>query len=174
VILGEAVAGDRFGAALAWLNGNLLVGAMFRDDGGTDAGAIYIFRDDGSGIMRRIARVDGTRAGDNLGIYNMGASGSDVLAAAFANSRGGVDGAWYSFSLTYAGYLTGTGFNDQNKNGIKDAGEPPLTGWTAYLDANDNGVKDAGESSSTTDLTGGYVFNDLAPGTAPTARSMPH
>ena len=32
-----------------------------------------------------------------------------------------------------------------NGNGVKDPGEPGLSGWTVYLDANANGQLDPGE-----------------------------
>jgi hypothetical protein len=44
-----------------------------------------------------------------------------------------------------AGSISGTIYNDLNKNGVRDAGEPPLVGWTAYTDRNDNGKVDTGE-----------------------------
>ena len=43
---------------------------------------------------------------------------------------------------------TGMKFNDLNGDGVKDAGEPGLPGWTinAYADANGNGIRDLGEN----------------------------
>src|SRR2546422_8619336 len=40
-------------------------------------------------------------------------------------------------------------FNDLNGNGVKDPGEPGLSGWTirAYVDGNGNGMLDAGETT---------------------------
>jgi len=60
------------------------------------------------------------------------------------------------------GTKAGVKFNDQNGNGVKDAGEPGLPGWTinAYVDANGNGMLDAGETtiaaSAVTDMNGAY------------------
>jgi hypothetical protein len=61
--------------------------------------------------------------------------------------------------------ISGTLFHDLNANGVRDAGEPGLSGWTVFLDANNNGILDAGEISTVTNGGGGYSFNDLGPGT---------
>ena len=64
---------------------------------------------------------------------------------------------------------TGVKFHDLNGDGVKDAGEPGLPGWTinAYVDANGNGVRDLGENtiatSGVTDLNGVYTLT-LNPG----------
>ncbi len=64
---------------------------------------------------------------------------------------------------------TGMKFHDLNANGVKDAGEPGLPGWTitAYADANSNGIRDAGENTvAATAVTGagGTYSLSLAPG----------
>lgn len=63
------------------------------------------------------------------------------------------------------GSISGEKFNDINGNGVKNTGEPGLSGWTIYLDLNNNGKLDAGEPSTTTDSNGNYSFTDLGPGT---------
>src|SRR3989442_11359281 len=47
------------------------------------------------------------------------------------------------------GTKSGVKFNDLNGNGVKDPGEPGLSGWTirAYVDGNGNGTLDAGETT---------------------------
>jgi hypothetical protein len=60
-------------------------------------------------------------------------------------------------------------FHDLNANGVKDAGEPGLAGWTitAYVDANSNGVRDAGENTvaaSAVTGQGGTYSLSLDPG----------
>src|SRR5215472_6274537 len=63
---------------------------------------------------------------------------------------------------------SGEKFNDLNANGVKDAGEPGLSGWTilAFADSNGNGVVDPGETvaaSTTTNGSGNYSLT-LKPG----------
>lgn len=51
------------------------------------------------------------------------------------------------------GSISGFVFNDANANGVRDAGEGPLSGWTVYQDLNDNGTLDAGPiNASSTDV----------------------
>ncbi len=71
--------------------------------------------------------------------------------------------------------ISGTVFNDANKNGVRDASEVGLSGITVYLDANDNGTLDAGEQSMKTSVDlfytpsvnelGNYSFTHLPRGT---------
>ncbi len=57
---------------------------------------------------------------------------------------------------------SGTKFHDLNANGVRDAGEPGLGGWTitAYVDVDGNGIKDVGDTtvanSAVTDANGNY------------------
>ena len=57
--------------------------------------------------------------------------------------------------------ISGQKFSDLNGNGVKDAGDPGLQGWTIYLDANANGRHDPGEQSTVTDTNGEYSFGGL-------------
>jgi predicted outer membrane repeat protein len=63
------------------------------------------------------------------------------------------------------GMIRGEKWNDLNANGVKDAGEPGLPGWTIYLDTNTNGSFDFDELSTTTDADGNYLFSAVQPGT---------
>ena len=68
------------------------------------------------------------------------------------------------FGFFRAGRVEGTLYNDVNANGVRDAGEPGLPGWTVYLDDDGNGILDSGEPSTTTGADGSYVFTGLVPG----------
>ncbi|MCX6269787.1 MAG: FG-GAP-like repeat-containing protein [Bacteroidetes bacterium] len=56
------------------------------------------------------------------------------------------------------GSICGNKYNDQNGNGIKDANEPGIQGWTIYLQGPD------GNQSAITDPAGDYCFENLFPG----------
>src|SRR6266508_2047658 len=58
-----------------------------------------------------------------------------------------------------AGEISGIKFNDVDGDGIYDAGEAGLAGWTIFIDSNNNGQLDAGEASTVTDATGAYSFS---------------
>ncbi|TAG45704.1 MAG: hypothetical protein EAZ33_06840, partial [Oscillatoriales cyanobacterium] len=66
-----------------------------------------------------------------------------------------------NFGNFQVGKISGIKFNDRNKNGVQDAGEPALAGWRIYLDANNNGTLEPTETATVTDITGKYQFNDL-------------
>ncbi|MCA9173187.1 MAG: PQQ-binding-like beta-propeller repeat protein [Planctomycetales bacterium] len=59
--------------------------------------------------------------------------------------------------------LSGGVFDDDNQNGLHDAGELGFANSTVYLDLNDNGVLDEDEPFVVTDGTGQFEFADLPP-----------
>lgn len=69
-----------------------------------------------------------------------------------------------TYTNTKKAGISGYKFNDVNGNGVWDAGEPVLDGWTIFIDANDNGMLDDGEHSYITADGGLYYFNNLLPG----------
>lgn len=54
--------------------------------------------------------------------------------------------------------ISGVIWNDQNGDGVQDAGEALLSDRTIFLDANKNGVLDTGEQNVITDASGAYSF----------------
>jgi subtilase family serine protease len=62
------------------------------------------------------------------------------------------------------GSIAGVRFEDVDGDGMRDAGEAGLAGWTVYLDANGNGAFDTGEVTQVTADDGSFLFADLAPG----------
>ena len=59
------------------------------------------------------------------------------------------------------GTISGTKWHDINGDGVQNADEPGLAGWTIYLDANRNGQLDEGETFAVTDAEGNYIFEGL-------------
>ncbi|MHB1037748.1 MAG: ice-binding family protein [Pirellulales bacterium] len=58
-----------------------------------------------------------------------------------------------------ASTISGMKFNDLNGNGVRDLGDPGLSGWTVYVDYNDDGVfQSATEPSAVTGLGGTYTI----------------
>jgi hypothetical protein len=60
-----------------------------------------------------------------------------------------------------SGEIHGLVFDDQNRNGVRDPGEPGVPGVTLLLDLNSNSAKDNGEPTAVTDASGKYVFANL-------------
>lgn len=73
---------------------------------------------------------------------------------------------WYvGTGMTPTGEIHGYKFEDVDGDGLEDAGEGRLAGWTFYLDANNNGQYDSGETTSgPTGADGEYHFTGLAAG----------
>ncbi|MEP7295978.1 MAG: SdrD B-like domain-containing protein, partial [Burkholderiales bacterium] len=63
---------------------------------------------------------------------------------------------WWTF---YEGYV----FNDTNRNGVRDAGEPGLPGYTLTMRRRDNSLMDRGSTVVTTDANGYYKFEAAYP-----------
>jgi uncharacterized repeat protein (TIGR01451 family) len=59
----------------------------------------------------------------------------------------------------YDGYV----FNDTNRNGVKDAGEPGLAGYTLTMRKRENSLMDRGTTVATTDANGYYKFEAAYP-----------
>ncbi|MEQ1825297.1 MAG: Ig-like domain-containing protein [Pirellula sp.] len=69
-------------------------------------------------------------------------------------------------SVVSHGDVVGTAYEDLNLNGIQEAGEDGLAGWTMFVDANRDGILNTGEISTTTDTDGDYVLVSVPTGTA--------
>lgn len=68
------------------------------------------------------------------------------------------------FGYTDPSFINGIKYRDDNGNGSRDPGEPPLAGVTIYIDRNNNGALDSGERTTVTDASGAYSFGGLLPG----------
>ncbi|WP_406700164.1 SdrD B-like domain-containing protein [Singulisphaera sp. Ch08] len=63
------------------------------------------------------------------------------------------------------GQIRGLIWRDDTKNGVRDADEAGLGGWTVYLDLDSDGQLDANEPTTVTNPDGSYTFSGLAAGT---------
>jgi len=78
----------------------------------------------------------------------------------------------YAVTLAASSEVTGTKWNDLDLDGVRDAGEPGLAGWTIYLDTNGNGRLDPAEPTGITDVNGSYLIAGMGAGTYSVAESM--
>jgi hypothetical protein len=67
-------------------------------------------------------------------------------------------------TATPLGSIEGSKWEDLNANGIWEADEKALAGWTIYIDSVANGTLDPWELSTVTDANGKYSFTNLGPG----------
>ncbi|MEQ8958979.1 MAG: SdrD B-like domain-containing protein, partial [Coleofasciculus sp. C2-GNP5-27] len=118
----------------------------------TDANGNYSFTDLTAGdyTIREVQQTGWEQTTSNPSAINI-TSGTNATGVNFGN-----------FQL---GTISGQKFEDIDGDGVKDAGETGLAGWTIFIDANDNGSLDAGETSTVTDGSGNYSFTDLTVGT---------
>ena len=60
--------------------------------------------------------------------------------------------------------IEGSVFSDINSNGLREASEAGLSGWTVYLDLNTSNTHDTGEPSAITNTAGNYSIAGIEPG----------
>jgi len=63
------------------------------------------------------------------------------------------------------GTVSGTIFNDRNRNGVKDAGDNGVSGIIVYIDTNNNRRREGSEPTRTTNGSGAYTFANIDVGT---------
>lgn len=59
-----------------------------------------------------------------------------------ASDGGGSNSTSVTEAFDVPGTISGTVFRDDDADGVRDAGEPGLSGWTVYRDLNNNGTQD--------------------------------
>ena len=91
--------------------------------------------------------------------------GYQIDGNAYAYSGWNIDDVSVTGTGIPPGQIEGDKWNDLDGDGVRDAGEPTMAGWTVYLDSDNDGTLDAGEPTRVTDASGHYVFTDLASGT---------
>ncbi len=116
---------------------NVTDGAGGYSFGNLPAGVYHIREVQQSGWVQTTAPLDRT----------ISTSGQTVAAGAIGNYR--------------LATISGTKYEDGNRNGQRDPGEQGLGNWTIYLDANGNNAFDPGEINTQTTLGGLYSFGGL-------------
>jgi len=62
------------------------------------------------------------------------------------------------------GTIVGEITEDRDGDGIRETGDPNLSGWTVYVDYDNDGTPDAGEPSAVTNASGDYSIANVTPG----------
>ena len=129
--------------------------------------ATSVFRRSGDWLYQNWSKVSidtSTRLGHDL----------TVTIVAYDCAGSAHEGYVYFDGLKEAtGRIAGSLFHDYDANGIADAGEPKLAGWTVYVDENGNNVRDVGEVSAVTDAQGRYLLEGVTLGTAIVRADVP-
>jgi uncharacterized repeat protein (TIGR01451 family) len=134
-----------------------------------DSDFTKVFDLDGNGDTRLLLDAHSSGSGNDDYVFYVpvssfaGADFSTDYVTLFADF--GTPGTAYAandgfeeFNTEKVSTISGVKFNDANDNGVKDAGEVGLAGWTIFIDANANGVFDTGERSTVTDTNGAFQF----------------
>jgi ELWxxDGT repeat protein len=91
-----------------------------------------------------------------LGQYALAANSSRLFFPSWTPERGQ---ELYSLPLTDpAGGIRGAVFDDRDRDGTRDAGEPGVAGRTVFVDFDNDGTPDADEPVATTDAAGNYAL----------------
>jgi ELWxxDGT repeat protein len=97
-----------------------------------------------------------------LGFYALGANSTRLFFPAWTPELGQ---EVYSLPLTDpAGAVRGTVFDDRDRDGVRDAGEPGLAERTVFVDLDKDGAPDPDEPTATTDASGNYALAALDAG----------
>ncbi len=149
-------ANDFFGAAVAVDGGLAVVGAYLDDDGGQDAGAVYVF-DVATGQQLFKLTAGDANAADRFG-WSVGINGNIAIVGAIGDDeRGDFSGAAYFFDLTTGQQLAKLKARDA-ANGDAFGNAVAITGGTAIIGAltDGNGLE----------IGSAYLFDVPEPGTA--------
>ena len=86
---------------------------------------------------------------------------------------GQTDAAGRDFGAWRTARIVGTVFEDVDRDGTRDSGEPARSRRTLYLDADGDGARDGEEQSVSSGADGTYSFEGLRPGTWIVREALP-
>jgi len=154
IIASDAQAGDHFGLAVSISGDYIVVGANSEDEGGSDAGAAYIFYRSGTSWteQEKITASD-AQAGDDFG-SSVSISGDYAIVGASDEDAGGSDaGAAYIF------VRSGTSWTQQAKINASDADDSDSFGNSICISGDYAVVGAVGEDAGGFRAGAAYVFN---------------
>ena len=96
----DGAAGDRFGTSAFIDSNTIVIGAPWEDDNGNNAGAAYVFTDNGTGNwsqQSKLLAADGSAA-DNFGVSVSVSGLTAIVGAELDDPDGSASGAAYIFS----------------------------------------------------------------------------
>jgi len=149
----DAEAYDWFGYSVAVAGDTVVVGAYGEDDGGTDAGAAYVFVHDGTSWdeQGKLMASD-AQAYDYFGV-SVAVSGNTVAIGAFHEDDGGI-----SAGAAYVFVYDGTSWDEQAKLMASDAQANDQFGVSVAVSGDTVVVGAPYEDSGGSDTGAAYVF----------------
>ena len=170
----DAQAFDRFGQSVAVSGETAVVGAVWEDAGGADAGAAYVFqRDEGGtgnwGEVKKLTASD-AQAGDWFG-YGVAASGDTAAVGAYNEDGGGDNnGAAYVFQRDEGGPGN---WGEMKKLTASDAQVDDQFGFSVAVSGGTAVVGARGEDVGGNAAGAAYVFQEPPPTPTPTDTPTP-
>ena len=153
----DIAANDSFGYAVSIDGDTVVVGARQEDEGGTDAGAAYIFTRSGTTwAQQEKLMASDKQAGDNFGNSAVSISGNRVVVgAAYEDTNGSNAGAAYIFERS------GTTWTEVKKILASD-GQANDYGGSVAIDGTNVITGSTGEDTKGTDAGAAYIFSKAA------------
>ncbi len=148
--------GDQFGNSVAISGDSAIIGAQFRDDGGSNAGAAYVFtRSAGVWTQQAYLKASNAGAGDCFGTYVDISGDSAVVSACYEDDIASDSGAAYVFTRS-AGVWSQQAFLKASNAGASD-----YFGIGAAIDGDTVIVGASGEDSNATGVDGDSSNNSV-------------
>ncbi|KAA3606541.1 MAG: T9SS C-terminal target domain-containing protein [Calditrichaeota bacterium] len=151
----DAEAGDTFGKSVSIDGDYAIVGAYYEDEGGSNAGAAYIYYHDGSSWVQQAKLTASDAASDDRFGWAVSISGDYAIVGAYKNDDDGSNsGSAYIF------VRNGTSWTEQAKLVASDAGYGDEFGSTVSIDGDYAivGARKADNTISDTDRGFSYIF----------------
>ena len=142
-------AGDEFGNAIAIDGNDLLVGARFDDDGGSNAGAAYLYDIQTGDLIKKLTSPSPT-AGDQFGNAVSIENGNIAISAWLSDSAAAEGGAVFIFNTSNDNSITIT---------APSAADFDQFGASVSLSGNQVAIGAPFRDSSETDTGSAYVFS---------------
>jgi hypothetical protein len=103
LVASDRGSGDRFGASVSFDEDYAVIGAFLDDDKGSQAGAAYIFWNNGTNWVeeQKLTASDGA-ANDRMG-YSVSIDGSSVITGAYYDDENGVEDSGSAYIFKYNG-----------------------------------------------------------------------
>lgn len=154
-------------------------------DAWTEGGGGYLFDDLAAGRYRVVAASDSGSTATTAVVFDLvlvsALVRTDVTTVTEACTTTIVTTQTYAIDRVFGNdfgrfrnvTLEGVKFQDHDGNGVQDAGEQPLSGWTIILNDDGDGVVSDGEVFAVTGSDGRYRFANLGPGVYTVAEATP-
>ena len=150
----DAAGNDNFGASVSISGDYAIVGAWPEDDGGADAGAVYIFIRSGTSWSQQAKLLaSDAQASDNFG-FSVSISGNTAVVGAYKEDAGG-----YNAGAAYIFERSGTTWTEVKKIVASDAQADDDFGTSVAIDGTNVIIGSPGEDTKGSNAGAAYIFS---------------